>query len=115
MYYNLICILYALLCVQKFYSCKKWVLQNEKNKLFKNSIQAYVEYLEELQENGKKVAMKIIYHAWRSYKSRLVNYLWNKKNPFDTFKDVTQEDWKLFVTKCKSQDFVANSQYMQWL
>jgi hypothetical protein len=26
MYYNLICILYALLCGQKFYSCKKWVL-----------------------------------------------------------------------------------------
>jgi hypothetical protein len=27
MYYNLICILYALLCGQKIYSCKKWVLQ----------------------------------------------------------------------------------------
>jgi hypothetical protein len=27
MYYNLICILYALLCGQKFYFCKKWVLQ----------------------------------------------------------------------------------------
>jgi hypothetical protein len=26
MHYNLICILYALLCGQKFYSCKKWVL-----------------------------------------------------------------------------------------
>jgi hypothetical protein len=26
MYYQLICILYALLCEQKFYSCKKWVL-----------------------------------------------------------------------------------------
>jgi hypothetical protein len=26
MYYNLICILYALLCGQKIYSCKKWVL-----------------------------------------------------------------------------------------
>jgi hypothetical protein len=26
MYYNLICNLYALLCGQKFYSCKKWVL-----------------------------------------------------------------------------------------
>jgi hypothetical protein len=27
MYYNLICILYALLCGQKFNSCEKWVLQ----------------------------------------------------------------------------------------
>jgi hypothetical protein len=26
MYYKLICILYALLCGQKIYSCKKWVL-----------------------------------------------------------------------------------------
>jgi hypothetical protein len=30
MYYNLICILYALLCGQKFYSCKKWVLYYHK-------------------------------------------------------------------------------------
>jgi hypothetical protein len=34
--YNLICILYALLCGQKFYSCKKWVLQFQTNL---NSIQ----------------------------------------------------------------------------
>jgi hypothetical protein len=35
--------------------------KNEKNELFKNYIQAYVEYLEELKEKGKKVAMKIIF------------------------------------------------------
>jgi hypothetical protein len=34
--------------------------KNEKNELFKNCIQAYVEYLEELKEKGKKVAMKIM-------------------------------------------------------
>jgi hypothetical protein len=28
MHYNLICILYALLCEKKFYSCKKWVLHH---------------------------------------------------------------------------------------
>jgi hypothetical protein len=32
MYYNLICILYALLCGQKNYSCKKWVLQRLSDK-----------------------------------------------------------------------------------
>jgi hypothetical protein len=37
--------------------------ENEKDELFKNSIQAYVEYLEELKYKGKKVAMKIISHA----------------------------------------------------
>jgi hypothetical protein len=39
--------------------------KNEKVKLFKNSIQAYVQYSEELKQKGKKVAMKIISHAWR--------------------------------------------------
>jgi hypothetical protein len=46
--------------------------KNEKDKLFKNSIQAYVKYPEELKQKGKKLAMKIISHAWRSYKSKLV-------------------------------------------
>jgi hypothetical protein len=46
--------------------------KNEKDKLFKNSIQAYVQYPEELKQKGKKVAMKIISHIWRSYKSKLV-------------------------------------------
>jgi hypothetical protein len=47
--------------------------ENEKDELFKNSIQAYVQYPEEPKQKGKKVAMKIISHAWRSYKSNLVN------------------------------------------
>jgi hypothetical protein len=46
--------------------------KNEKDELFKNSIQAYVQYLEELKQKGKKLAMRIISHAWRSYKSKLV-------------------------------------------
>jgi hypothetical protein len=36
--------------------------KNEKDKLFKNSIQAYVQYQEELKQNGKKGDMKIISH-----------------------------------------------------
>jgi hypothetical protein len=46
--------------------------ENEKDELFENSIQAYVHYLEGLKQKGKKLAMKIISHAWRSYKSKLV-------------------------------------------
>jgi hypothetical protein len=46
--------------------------ENEKDGLFKNSIQAYIQYLEELKQKGKKIAMKIISHTWRSYKSKLV-------------------------------------------
>jgi hypothetical protein len=37
--------------------------KNEKDKLFKNSIQAYVQYLKEMKHKGKKLAMKIISHA----------------------------------------------------
>jgi hypothetical protein len=46
--------------------------KNENDELFKNSIQAYVQYLEELKQKWKKVAMKIISHDWSSYKSKLV-------------------------------------------
>jgi hypothetical protein len=48
------------------------LIENERNKLFENSIQAYIQYSEELKQKGKKVAMKIISHACRSYKSKLV-------------------------------------------
>jgi hypothetical protein len=40
--------------------------ENEKDELFKNSIQAYVQYLEELKQKRKKITMKIISHTWRS-------------------------------------------------
>jgi hypothetical protein len=40
--------------------------ENENDELFGNSIQAYAEYLEELEQKGKNVAMKIISHAWRT-------------------------------------------------
>jgi predicted DNA binding CopG/RHH family protein len=46
--------------------------ENEKDELFKNSIQTYVQYPEELKQKEKKLAMKIISHAWRTYKSKLV-------------------------------------------
>jgi hypothetical protein len=51
--------------------------ENEKDELFKNSIQAYVKCLKELKQKGKKIAMKIISHAWRSYKSKLVK-IWRE-------------------------------------
>jgi hypothetical protein len=65
--------------------------ENEKGELFKNSIQAYVQYLKELKQKGKKVAMKIISHAWRSYKSKLVKIWRNQDTPFRKYKDVTKK------------------------
>jgi hypothetical protein len=53
--------------------------ENEKDELFKNSIQAYIQYTEELKQKGKNVAMKIISHAWRSYKSKLVK-IWRDQD-----------------------------------
>jgi hypothetical protein len=58
--------------------------ENEKDELFKNSIQAYVQYPEELKQKGKKLAMKIISHDWRSYKSKLVKIWRNPDTPFNT-------------------------------
>jgi hypothetical protein len=65
-----------------------------------------------LKQKGKKVAMKIISHAWRSYKSKLVKIWRNQDTPFCKYKDVTKEDWVRFVEKCDSEHFAAESQYM---
>jgi hypothetical protein len=60
--------------------------------LFKNSIQAYVQYPEELKQNRKKVDMKIISHAWRSYKNKLVKIWRDQDTHFRKYKDLTKED-----------------------
>jgi hypothetical protein len=68
--------------------------KNEKDKLFENSIQAYVQYLENVKK-GKNVAMKIISHAWRSYKSKLVKIWRDHDTPFDKYKDLSKEDCEI--------------------
>jgi hypothetical protein len=87
--------------------------ENEKDKLFENSIQAYVQYLEKLKQKGNKLVMKIISHAWRSYKSKLVKIRRNQDTPFNTYKDLSEEDWTRFVEKFESKNFAMNSEYMQ--
>jgi hypothetical protein len=89
--------------------------KNEKDKLFENSIQAYVQYPKELKQKGEKLAMKIISHAWRSYKSKLVKIWRNQDTPFAIYKNLSKEDWLRFVEKCESENFAVNSEYMQWL
>jgi hypothetical protein len=93
----------------------RWLYQKEKDEFFKNSIQAYVEYPEELKQKGKKVVMKVISHAWRTYKSRLVKHWRNKTNPFSTYEELREEDWEGVVAKYELEDFAVNSQYMRWL
>jgi hypothetical protein len=89
--------------------------KNKKDEFFKNSIQAYVQYLEELKQKGKKLAMKIISHAWTSYKCKLVKIWRNHDTPFRTYIDVTEEDWARFIEKCELKQFAVESRYMQWL
>jgi hypothetical protein len=67
------------------------LIKNEKDELFENSIQAYIQYPEELKQMGKKVAMKIISHVWRSYKSKLVKIWRNHDTPFRMYKDMIEE------------------------
>jgi hypothetical protein len=59
--------------------------------------------------------MKIISHAWRSYKSKLVKIWRDQDTPFRKYKDLIKEDLVRFVEKCKSEHFVMNSEYIQWL
>jgi Fe2+ transport system protein B len=89
--------------------------KNENDELSKSSIQAYVQYPEELKQKGKRLAMKIISNAWRSYKSKLVKIWRNQDTPFATYKDLSEEDWSRLLEKCESKNFVVNSEYMQWL
>jgi hypothetical protein len=92
------------------------LIKNEKDELFKNSIQAYVQYLEELKKKGKKIAMKIISHAWRSYKSKLVK-IWKTRTPpsistmicqkktgRDLLKSVNQRTLSRTVNTCSGSD-----------
>jgi hypothetical protein len=67
--------------------------ENEKDKLFENTIQAYVQYPKELKQKGKKLAINIISHVWRSYKSKLVKIWRNQDTPFNMYKDLSEEDW----------------------
>jgi UDP-glucose 6-dehydrogenase len=67
-----ICVLAALKRVSLILQGFDDLTKNEEGELFENTIQAYVQYLEELKQKGKKVVMKIISHAWRSYKSKLM-------------------------------------------
>jgi hypothetical protein len=66
--------------------------KNEKDELFKNAIQAYVQYPKELKQKGKRVAIKIISHAWRSYKSKLMKIWRDQDTRFDKYKDLSNED-----------------------
>jgi hypothetical protein len=91
------------------------LIENEKYKLFKNSIQAYLQYSKELKQKGKKVAMKIISHAWSSYKSKLAKLWREKHSPFHKYKELREEDRARFVEKYELENFAANSEYMQWL
>jgi L-lactate utilization protein LutC len=93
----------------------KDLTENENDELLKNSIQAYVQYPEELKQKGKKVAMKVISHAWRTYKSRLVKFWRKTESSFITYKELREEDWTRFVAKYESKKFSMNSQYMLWL
>jgi hypothetical protein len=36
-------------------------------------------------------------------------------HPFNTYKDLSEEDWARFVEKCESDNFFMNSEYMKWL
>ena len=72
-------------------------------------------YPEELKNKAMKLSMKIISHARRSYKGKLRDCLEEGKNPFEKFKDLKEEDWIEFASKCNTNQFAQESEYMKWL
>jgi hypothetical protein len=68
-----------------------------------------------ISRRAKREGEEGISHLWRGYKNILVACLRKKQNPFKKFKDLKEEDWKRFVAKCESPEFVANSEYMRQL
>jgi hypothetical protein len=87
--------------------------ENKKDEHFENSIQAYVQYSKEPKQKEKKIVMKIISHAWRRYKRKLVKIWRDQDTPFHKYKDLTKDDWVRFIEKCESEHFDVESQYMQ--
>jgi hypothetical protein len=81
-------------------------------------LQEFVELTKMKRTNSSKTLFKHmfnIFHAWRSYKSKLVKIWRNQDTPFDTYKDLSEEDWERIVERCESENFVVNCEYMQWL
>jgi hypothetical protein len=53
--------------------------------------------------------MKIISHACRTYKSKLVKIWRDQDTPFDKYKYLIEEDCARFVERCKSEHFAVSS------
>jgi hypothetical protein len=92
----------------------RWVDRKWKRWTLQKLCSSVVQYLEELKQKGKKLAMMIISLAWRSYKSKLVKIWRNQGTLCDTYKDLS-EDWMRFIEKWESENFAMSSEYMQWL
>jgi hypothetical protein len=67
------------------------------------------------EAEGEEASYEDHISCWRRYKSKLVKIWRNQDTPFATNKDLSEEDWSRFVTKCESENLAVNSEYMQWL
>jgi hypothetical protein len=79
--------------------------ENDKDELFESSIQAYIEYLKELKQKGKKISMKIISHAWRTYKSSLVKCWRNKMNSLQYIQRLDRRRLRKIFCKVQIREF----------
>jgi hypothetical protein len=79
--------------------------ENDKDELFESSIQAYIEYLKELKQKGKKISMKIISHAWRTYKSSLVKCWRNKMNSLQYIQRLDRRRLRKICCKVQIREF----------
>ena len=89
--------------------------KDARGKLFDNNIQTYVAFPKDLRDTAIKLTMKMISSAWRTYKYRLAGMWRSGWNPFKTYSELKQEDWKLFIANRKTEEFQTRIQQMSQL
>jgi hypothetical protein len=69
---------------------------DQKNALFNDGVNTFLEFPENIRARAFRAAMKMIAKLWRSHKSNLVNrYMAKELEPFSKYPYIKREDWKL--------------------
>jgi hypothetical protein len=83
---------------------------DQKNALFNDGVNTFLEFPENMKAKACRAAMKMIAKLWRSHKSKLVNeYMAKELEPFSKYPYIKREDWEAFVALKSSEMFQMES------
>ena len=83
---------------------------DQKNALFNDGVNTFLEFPENMKAKACKATMKMITKLWRSHKSKLVNEDMAKGlEPFTKYPYIKREDWEAFVVLKSSKMFQNES------